>query len=153
MTNAGDGTVSMYKICQISRNTGVLPCTAGTLSSLGTVLVEASNSNPIQISADKSTVYVVSGSGKVYQFAIQSDGTLLARTTPYVDPGAGTVGIATFYTVNSSSATTFPSSGGAYIFKTQSLLYNSLTASGLGSSFSAPIDTLIPGNSAIGMFR
>jgi hypothetical protein len=153
VTNSGDGTVSMYNICQVTHLDGVLPCTGGTLSSLGTVLVEASNSNPIQISADKTTVYVVSGTGKVYQFAIQSDGTLVARTPAYVDPGSGVTGIATFYSVDITGATTFPLSGGAYVIKSQALLYNSLTASGLGSAFSSPIDTLIPGASAIGIFR
>jgi len=146
VANKGDGTVSMYKICQLTRLANASPCTAGTLSSLGTVLVGgASNSVPDRITADKGSVYVVSSqTGNVYQYTIGVDGTLTAAGS--ATPGTGTVGVLAVPTLSSGTTSNY-----LYAINSSNLMYSGLLSSPLSTVTS--VTTGKTTGVAFGMFR
>lgn len=87
VTNYGDQTVSMYKICQFTTTN----CVRGTLSSLGTVFVPTAN--PEYIVADASSVLVTTAGGNVYHYAIDSSTGALTQTANSVTVGTPVTGI------------------------------------------------------------
>ena len=83
VTNSTDGTVSQYKVCQLTNST----CTAGTLSTNGTAV--AVGTNPQQIKADEGSVYVLTSDNVVHQFTIGLNGTLTPNAS--LNGGLGTI--------------------------------------------------------------